>query len=195
MLASRRACSQQTHAHGGKQAAVAAVRPVATGCRGAARLIQHQNLTATAALWGAIADCSARPVVVCSAAATGDLAAVPSTADGKLISRTEVPAFIQRDDMMDQMFQWAVIEAGEGGVRNFGLPMSVEPFYNTVEGESMLWGYKVGLYKEGVHLCDLGIMFDLNDTSKYEWVGRGQDGFPVLEGRVDAVAGKNLEIW
>ena len=36
---------------------------------------------------------------------------------GKLISSTEVPAFIMRDDMMDQMYKWAVIEAGEGGFR------------------------------------------------------------------------------
>ena len=36
---------------------------------------------------------------------------------GKFISRTEVPNFIQRDDLMDQLKKWAIIEAGEGGFR------------------------------------------------------------------------------
>ena len=44
-------------------------------------------------------------------------AALAEGVTGKLISSTEVPAFIQRDDMMDQMHKWAVIEAGEGGFR------------------------------------------------------------------------------
>eukprot|EP00955_Chlamydomonas_euryale_P021676 229099-Chlamydomonas_euryale.AAC.2 len=51
----------------------------------------------------------------------------PTEDTGKFISRTEVPAFIQRDDMMDQLYQWSGIEAGEGGYRNFGLPMTVDP--------------------------------------------------------------------
>jgi hypothetical protein len=72
-------------------------------------------------------------VVVAAAAPTSpaaadggkELATVPSTAEGKRISQTEVAAFIQRDDMMDQLHQWTCCEAGEGGVRNFGLPMQV----------------------------------------------------------------------
>lgn len=45
----------------------------------------------------------------------------------KLISRTEVPPFIPRDDMIDQLLRWATYEAGDGGVRNFGMPMKVSP--------------------------------------------------------------------
>jgi hypothetical protein len=44
---------------------------------------------------------------------------------GFFISKTEVPAFIPRDDMMDQILRWALIEAEEGGQRNFGMPMKV----------------------------------------------------------------------
>jgi len=61
---------------------------------------------------------------------------------------------------MDQIYRWAIIEAGEGGIRNFGLPMNVDPFYNTTMPDPMLWGFKVSIFKEGTHLCDLGIMFD-----------------------------------
>lgn len=132
--------------------------------------------------------------------ADADLAPVPSTAVGKLISKTEVAAFIQRDDLMDQMFRWAIIEAGEGGMRNFGLPMNVTPFYFVppgidTGGASLLWGFKLGIFKEGEQLCELAIMYDQAVISKHEWVGRGDDGFPVLEGKVDVVVGKHFEIW
>lgn len=128
--------------------------------------------------------------------AAGDLEPIPSTANGKLISKTEVAAFIQRDDMMDQMYRWALIEAGESGVRNFGLPMNVTPFYRNITApEPLLWGFKVAIFKEGSKLTDLGIMFDQEELSKHEWVGRGDDGFPVLEGKVEQVMGKNFEIW
>ena len=37
--------------------------------------------------------------------------------------------------------------------------------------------------------------FDDLYSQKYEWLGRGADGFPVLEGKVDDVQGKKIEIW
>lgn len=83
------------------------------------------------------------------------------------------------------------MEAVEGGVRNFGMPMKVEPCY---EGEQ-LWGFIVGIYKEGSKQCDLKISFDSEIIQKHEWVGRGEDGFPILEGKVDSVKGKHFQIW
>ncbi|PNH11845.1 hypothetical protein TSOC_001272 [Tetrabaena socialis] len=111
--------------------------------------------------------------------------------NGKLISSTEVPAFIPRDDMMDQLFSWTKSEAGESGQRNFGMPMKIEPFFY----EEKLWGYTVSIFKEGVRLTDIGVMFDKEVLTKHEWVGRGEDGFPVMEGKADAVKGKFFEIW
>ena len=35
----------------------------------------------------------------------------------------------------------------------------------------------------------------LQTVDKHEWVGRGEDGFPVMEGKVNEILGKNLEIW
>ena len=110
---------------------------------------------------------------------------------GKQISSTEVPAFIPRDDMIDQLYRWSRIEAGEGGMQNFGMPMNVEPVYQ----DGILWGFKVGIFKEGTKLTDLAVLFDNQIVVKHEWVGRGEDGMPMLEGRTENVKGKNIEIW
>ena len=118
--------------------------------------------------------------------------AVSSEQTGRFISRTEVPPFIQRDDMMDQMFQWSVIEAGDGGFRNFGLPMTVDATYND---DGVLWGFTVGIFKDGVKLTSLGVGFDDTLVDKAEWVGRNEEGFPTMEGNISSVKGKNIEIW
>lgn len=110
---------------------------------------------------------------------------------GSLISRTEVPAFIQRDDLMDQMYRWALIEAAEHGQRKFGMPMSVEPFYEN----DTLWGYKVSIVKEGIKQTDIKITFDQEPVLKHEWVDRGEDGMPVVGGKAEEVKGKHFEIW
>ncbi len=44
---------------------------------------------------------------------------------GKLITKTEIPAFIPRRDLMDQLSRWAVIEVQESGVANVGMPCKV----------------------------------------------------------------------
>lgn len=44
---------------------------------------------------------------------------------GKLISRVEIPAFIPRSDIMDQLWRWAIIEVQESGVANMGCPTKV----------------------------------------------------------------------
>ena len=112
-----------------------------------------------------------------------------------LISATEVPAFIQRDDMMDQIYRWAIIEAAEAGLRNFGMPMKVVPVYYVAAGEETLWGFDVEIIKEGIKMADLGVNFDCESVMKHEWVGRDEEGFPRNEGNAEAVIGKNLEIW
>ncbi|MEW5302816.1 MAG: hypothetical protein WDW38_004072 [Sanguina aurantia] len=111
--------------------------------------------------------------------------------DGKLISRTEVPAFIQRDDMMDQLYRWTLMEGQEAGMRNFGAPMVITPQYQ----ESSLWGFNIGIYREGIKLTDLGVQFDDDIVTKHEFVGKDERGMPLLEGRVDEIKGKHMEIW
>lgn len=44
---------------------------------------------------------------------------------GKLISKVEIPAFIPRADLIDQLVRWAVIEIQENGVANCGCPCKV----------------------------------------------------------------------
>lgn len=93
--------------------------------------------------------------------------------------------------MMDQLYRWAVIEAGESGLRNFGMPMTLEKIYRN----DVMWGFKVSILKEGVKLTDLAVKFDDDSVKKHEWVGRGADGFPVMEGKNSDIEGKNFQIW
>lgn len=44
---------------------------------------------------------------------------------GKLISKVEIPAFIPRQDLMDQLLRWAFIEIQENGMGNVGCPCKV----------------------------------------------------------------------
>ena len=80
--------------------------------------------------------------------------------------------------------------AGGGGADT---PLTTPPCLGSTE--KTLWGYTVGIVKEGVKQTDIGIQFDNEITRKHEWVGRGEDGMPVLEGKVDEIMGKNFEIW
>lgn len=48
-----------------------------------------------------------------------------TTEVGKLITKTEIPAFIPRADLMDQLVRWATIEIQESGVANVGMPCKV----------------------------------------------------------------------
>ena len=58
--------------------------------------------------------------------ARGLIVAAASTEEvGKLISKVEVPAFIPRQDIMDQLLRWAFIEVQENGVANTGMPCKV----------------------------------------------------------------------
>lgn len=135
-----------------------------------------------------VRPCAAAP----SAPAAQPASSYPSAVGtGKRISSTEVPPFIQRDDMVDQILRWSFIEAGESGFRNFGMPMNVEPVYK----DGVLWGFVVGMFKDGVRQCDIGVGFDNEVSMKHEWVGRGEDGFPINEGKSEEVLGKNIEIW
>lgn len=127
---------------------------------------------------------------VCRAEATEQVAiTLPRT--GSFISKTEVPAFIQRDDMLDQMVRWALIEAEEGGQRNFGMPMKVHQRFR----DGTLWGFDVEIIKEGVKQADLSIGFDDEMTTKSEWIGQDETGMPTKEGKQEEVAGKHFEIW
>jgi hypothetical protein len=63
-----------------------------------------------------------------------------------------------------QLYHWSVIEAADGGFRNFGMPMTVEPMYRN----DVLWGFVVGMYKDGVKLTDIGIGFDNLTVDKHE---------------------------
>ena len=111
---------------------------------------------------------------------------------GTLISKTEVPAFIPRQDLMDQLLRWARNEATDPDtIGKYGLPIKVEPYANK---DGMLWGITVSILRDGALATEVGIRYDEEEVLKHDWVGRGADGFPTLEGNAVAINGKHLEI-
>eukprot|EP00775_Hariotina_reticulata_P007254 gene7254-7467_t len=118
--------------------------------------------------------------------------AAAAVAEGVMDNHTEVPAFIPRDDMMDQMVRWALIEAEEGGQRNFGMPMKVhQRFLN-----DLIWGIELEIIKEGEKQAELSLGFDNEVTYKSEWIGQdSSSGMPTKEGKQEEVVGKHFEIW
>ena len=109
---------------------------------------------------------------------------------GVLISKGEIPAFIPRDDISDQLLRWALIEIQEEGVANIGCPCRVTA-YNV---EDSLMGFTVSFMKDGEAETEIRVAFDDDVIFKHEWVGRGPDGMPMLEGKQEEVPGKNFEI-
>ena len=91
---------------------------------------------------------------------------------------------------MDQLLRWAVIAADDAKVR-YGAAMRVMPVKNA---EGAGWGFLLDVLRDGEPTATLGVGFDLEQASKHQWVGRGEDGFPILEGTVTEVEGKNFEI-
>ncbi|CAK0787338.1 hypothetical protein CVIRNUC_010557 [Coccomyxa viridis] len=115
-----------------------------------------------------------------------------ATGEGTLISKTEVPAFIPRQDLMDQLLRWARNEATDPDtIGKYGLPIKVEPYANR---DGMLWGITVSILRDGALATEVGIRYDEEEVLKHDWVGRGADGFPTLEGNAVAIVGKHLEI-
>lgn len=112
---------------------------------------------------------------------------------GKFISKTPIPAFIPRQDLMDQLLRWATFEAADpDALAKFDLPIKVTPYYK--DGANRLWGMSIAFVKDGVTATTLGVKFDEEEVERHEWVGRGADGFPTLEGNLEDVVGANLEI-
>ena len=201
-----------------------------------------------------------RPRSSLAAAAEGKAAPPQAAADtgpGKLISAMEIPAFIPRTDLIQQLYRWGFIEANDAKVRGgkkvemgemkktaaapaagrgmrartsaplsqllpcspppplspapapslvahtpplpsppplqvkYGAPLRVTPF-TTADG--IPWGFNVDVLRDGAPTATLSVGFDLTNAQRHEWVGRGEDGFPVLQGKVEQVSGKFFEI-
>ena len=108
----------------------------------------------------------------------------------KLISKVEIPAFIPRDDISDQLLRWALIDVQDQGVANCGCPCKVSPHH--VDGQLM--GFTVEFMTSGEAPTEVRVAFDAESTTKHEWVGRGSDGMPTLEGKQESVDGKHLAV-
>lgn len=122
--------------------------------------------------------------MVMASAATGN----------KLISKSEIPAFIPRTDLASEMLRWASVDAVNSGFENFGMHMASEPYYK--KGEiNELWGFDVMLLSGGQEVHRIGLRLDNELVTKHEFMGVNEDGFPQGQGRTTDVIGKHFEIW
>ena len=93
---------------------------------------------------------------------------------------------------MDQLLRWAQNEATDPDqIGKYGLPIKAGPYVNR---DGMLWGITISILRDGALATDIGIRYDEEEVLKHDWVGRGADGFPTLEGNAVAIVGKHLEI-
>jgi len=91
--------------------------PRNTVCKAGNKSVSHRCLNAS--MWaGALVRMGNNRHTVMSAKTQAE-------AGGKLISKVEIPAFIPRPDISDQLLRWALIEIQEGGVASVGCPCKV----------------------------------------------------------------------
>lgn len=60
--------------------------------------------------------------------------------------------------------------------------------------EGIPWGFVASILRDGATVTDISVSFDLENTQKYDWVGRNSEGFPKLEGEAEQILGKNFVI-
>ncbi|CAD7702291.1 unnamed protein product [Ostreobium quekettii] len=77
--------------------------------------------------------------------------------------------------------------------------MDVRPFYREgregEEEEQRLWGFDVELVDDGAMVCRVCVRMDTEVVEKPDFIGIGQDGFPVNEGGTTSVEGRFFQIW
>ena len=106
-----------------------------------------------------------------------------------VLTKAEIPAFIPREDFLQQLFQWAEISVGQRGRSVYGYAMVVEKLHGGEDGEE-LKGFSVAIGDE----TTIQVGMDNEVTEKYEFISRGPDGFPVPKGKCEEIKGKYLEV-
>eukprot|EP00892_Ulva_mutabilis_P005259 jgi/Ulvmu1/3104/UM015_0144.1 len=109
----------------------------------------------------------------------------------KLISKSVIPAFIARNEMMDQLERWMEIEVKNEGISNFGFPCTFE----NVQQDDDLWGFKVHIERDGETAATLKLVLDNENAVKHAFIGQDERGMPKPMGDQTEVKGAHLEIW
>jgi hypothetical protein len=66
-----------------------------------------------------------------------------------LLAKSNIPAFIPRSDLLDQMQRWLELEVVTDGMSNFGVPCTME----TVKREDQLWGFVIHMERVRRNRC------------------------------------------
>ncbi len=81
------------------------------------------------------------------------------THEAKLISKAEVPAFIQRRDLADQMMRWAVIEQADGGPAKYGMPFKI----TKDNQEDGVFGFVTSFQRTATDATDIAVRWAVSD--------------------------------
>ena len=107
-----------------------------------------------------------------------------------LLTKSEVPAFIPRADLMQQMTRWAEMEAAEKGRTVYGVHMAVEP---VTTDEGLALGFKVTMGDDNNVIV---VKMDEGSTEKFQFIKQDMEtGMPKPGGAAEEVEGKFFEIW
>lgn len=88
------------------------------------------------------------------------VAAQAAATEPKLLAKSPIPAFIPRDDLMQQIHRWANVEVVGNGASNFGMACTMEELFREADdGQTWPWGLLINL--ERVRRPQIRIVYHL----------------------------------
>ena len=120
-------------------------------------------------------------------AATSSPGALPAQL---LLTRSEIPPLIDREDLIINLYKWAQLEVVERGRSTFGFSMVVGPVLRE-DGET-LKGFSVRVGDE----TTVEVRMDDDKTEKWDFLRPNpKTGFPEKGGNRTEVLGKFVEVY
>lgn len=106
-----------------------------------------------------------------------------------MLTRSEIPPLIDRDDLLINLYKWALLEVVERGRTTFGFSMAVGPCMR--EDGTTLKGFSVRVGDE----TTIEVKMDDEKTEKWDFLRPNPEtGMPENAGNKTEVLGKFVEI-
>ena len=107
-----------------------------------------------------------------------------------MLTRSEIPPLVDREDLMMNLYKWAELDVVERGRTTFGFAMAVQPCLR--EDGTTLKGFSVRVGDE----TTIEVRMDDESTEKWEFLRPNPEtGFPENAGNRTEVLGKYVEVY